>query len=125
MGPATRSPGSPPRFRGRRAHMTARDIARQRLVNQYLTAPTLADAHTVVSTLGAVQAQDLPAARWAVGLRARGLTDGDVERELAGGQIVRTHVLRPTWHFVSAADVRWMLALTGPRVKQAMAFYFR
>src|SRR5262245_34187627 len=105
--------------------MSARDIARQRLANQYLVTPTLADAQTVVSTLGAVQAQEYPSAKWALGLRARGLTDVQVERELAEGRIVRTHVLRPTWHFVSAADIRWMLALTGPRVKQSMGFYFR
>ena len=29
---------------------------------------------------------------------------------------MRTHILRPTWHFVAPADIRWMLALTGPRV---------
>ena len=105
--------------------MSARDIARQRLVNQYLSMPSLADAHSVVQTLGAVQAQDYPSAKWALGLRSRGLTDADVERALAEGTIVRTHVLRPTWHFVSADDIRWMLALTAPRVKQAMGFYFR
>jgi len=105
--------------------MIARDIARQRLANQYLATPTLSDAHEVVATLGAVQAQDYPSAKWALGLRAKGLTDADVERALAEGQIVRTHVLRPTWHFVSASDIRWMLALTAPRVKQAMAFYYK
>ena len=105
--------------------MSARDIARQRLANQYLVTPTLADAQTVVATLGAVQAQEYAPAKWALGLRARGLTDAAVEREIAEGRIVRTHVLRPTWHFVSAADIRWMLALTGPRVKQSMGFYFR
>ena len=105
--------------------MSARDIARQRLVNQYLTTPTLGDAHTVVATLGAVQAQDYPSAKWALGLRSRELTDAEVERALAAGHIIRTHVLRPTWHFATASDIRWMLALTGPRVKQAMGFYFR
>ena len=102
---------------------TSRDVARQRLAGQYLSRPTLGDAHAVVSALGAVQSQDYAAAKWAVGLRAKGLTDADVDRALNDGTIVRTHVLRPTWHFVAAEDVRWMLALTAPRVKAAMAYY--
>jgi winged helix DNA-binding protein len=105
--------------------MTARDIARQRLAGQYLSRPTLPDARAVVATLGAVQAQDYAGAKWAVGLRAKGLTDADVDRAVNEGAIVRTHVLRPTWHFVAAEDIRWMLALTAPRVKAAMAYYDR
>jgi hypothetical protein len=34
-------------------------------------------------------------------------------------------VLRPTWHLVLPADIRWMLALSAPRIKAAMAFYDR
>ncbi len=79
----------------------------------------------MVSTLGAVQSQDYAAAKWAVGLRAKGITDADVDRAVNEGTIVRTHVLRPTWHFVAAEDVRWMLALTAPRVKATMAYYDR
>ena len=48
-----------------------------------------------------------------------------VERACADGRILRTHVLRPTWHFVLPADIRWMLALTAPRVRAAMASYDR
>lgn len=70
--------------------------------------------------LGAVQAQDYLGAAWALALRARRLTLTDVDRALASGAIVRTHVLRPTWHFVTPDDLRWMLALTGPRVKALM-----
>ncbi|MDB4871818.1 MAG: hypothetical protein JWL97_2822, partial [Gemmatimonadales bacterium] len=37
----------------------------------------------------------------------------------------RTHILRPTWHFVAAADIRWMLALSAPRVHSANAYWYR
>ena len=33
------------------------------------------------------------------------------------GAVLRTHVLRPTWHF-GAEDVGWLLDLTGPRVQR-------
>jgi hypothetical protein len=75
--------------------------------------------------MGAVQAQDYPAAKWALGLRIPTLTDEDVERAFSEGHILRTHVLRPTWHFVTPADIRWMLELTGPRVRRMNASYYR
>jgi len=76
-----------------------------------------------VARLGAVQAQDYPAARWAVALRMRdGATAAGVDRALNDGRIIRTHVLRPTWHFVAPVDLGWMLELTAPRVRQALAF---
>ena len=66
--------------------------------------------------MGAVQSQDYPGAKWALGNRAPGMTDADVDRAFNHGEILRTHVLRRTWHFVPRADIRWMLALTGPRL---------
>ena len=79
----------------------------------------------MVRALGAVQAQDYGGAKWALSQRTTGSTDAQIERELDSGAIVRTHVLRPTWHFVVAGDLRWMLALTAPRVSQAMSYYNR
>jgi hypothetical protein len=105
--------------------MSHEDIARRRLVNQHLTAPTLATPAEVVRQLGAVQAQDYAGAKWALGMRARGVDDAAVERAVSDGSIIRTHVLRPTWHFVAPTDIRWMLALTAPRVSAAMAHYNR
>ncbi len=75
--------------------------------------------------LGAVQAQDYPAAQWALGLRTHGATATTVEGSLTAGTILRTHVMRPTWHFVTPADIRWLLALTAPRVKALLAYYDR
>src|SRR5205085_3891078 len=74
----------------------------------------------VVSWMVAMQAQDYLAAKWAIGLRAPGCHDGDVEHAFNEGRILRTHVLRPTWHFVAPEDIRWMLALTGPRILGGM-----
>ncbi|MBP6788310.1 MAG: winged helix DNA-binding domain-containing protein, partial [Candidatus Promineofilum sp.] len=68
--------------------------------------------------LVAVQAQEVARAKAALGRRARGLDDAAVERAFAAGEILRTHVLRPTWHFVAPADIRWLLKLTAPRVHQ-------
>jgi hypothetical protein len=99
--------------------------ADQRLANQRLIGPKLERAIDVVSMLGAVQAQDYGAAKWGLAQRMRDATDADIEREIAAGTIVRTHILRPTWHFVAAADIHWMLALSAPRVHAANAYYYR
>jgi hypothetical protein len=101
------------------------DIARQRLINQGLVKPTLKTASEVVARLGAVQAQDYGASKWGVAQRTAGLTDERIEKEIDDGMIVRTHVLRPTWHFVAAADIGWMLALSAPRVHAANAYWYR
>lgn len=101
------------------------DIVRLRLVNQHIARPVFAGPEDVVGWLGAVQAQDYAGAKWALGLRLRGAVDGDIDRALADGTILRTHLLRPTWHFVTPADIRWLLALTAPRVHAANAFMYR
>jgi hypothetical protein len=54
-----------------------------------------------------------------------GATEADLDRAFDAGEIVRTHVLRPTWHFVAPDDLRWLLALTAPRVRQASAYQYR
>jgi hypothetical protein len=100
-------------------------VAQRRLANQLLATRGLENATDVVRALGAVQAQDYAGAKWALAQRMRHATDASIERELSAGRILRTHVLRPTWHFVAPADIRWMLALTAPRVKQAVAYHGR
>ena len=105
--------------------MTLAEIARQRLANQHLVGPGLATPSGVVATLGAVQAQDYAGAKWALAQRTLGAVDETVEKEATRGSILRTHVLRPTWHFVVPKDIRWMLALTAPRISAAMASYNR
>jgi hypothetical protein len=78
-----------------------------------------------VRELLAVQSQDYPGAKWALGQRVAGATEAEIDRAFDAGEIVRTHVLRPTWHFVAPEDLRWLLALTGPRVRQASAYQYR
>jgi hypothetical protein len=96
------------------------EILRRRFSNQHLARPRETDSVRVVAALGAVQAQDYPAAKWALAMRLTGATDATLEAAFNAGAILRTHVLRPTWHFVAPADIRWMLALTGPRVKRIL-----
>ena len=100
-------------------------IAGARLHCQRLAAGRLTRPADVVGYLGAVQAQEYPFAKWGLALRMRRATDTSVERAFAAGAILRTHVLRPTWHFVTPADIRWLLALTAPRVRAAVAYYDR
>jgi hypothetical protein len=71
-----------------------------------------------------MQSQDYPGAKWGIGLRAA-VTDEEVDRACDEGAIVRTHILRQTWHFVARDDIRWMLALSGPRVNAISAHYYR
>jgi winged helix DNA-binding protein len=94
-----------------------------RLRNQRIAGTPPATAQAIVSWLGAVQAQEFGPAKWALGLRSNDITEPDVDRELNEGRILRTHILRPTWHFVSAADIRWMLSVSGPRVQAINAHY--
>ncbi len=103
----------------------ALDVAALRLRNQHLVGAPLARPEDVVHRLGAVQAQDYVGAKWALAQRARTKTDSAIEEAMASGRIIRTHVMRPTWHFVLPADVRWMQMLTSPRVRAAMAHYDR
>jgi hypothetical protein len=103
----------------------ALDITRTRLRNQRLSGGRFERPEDVVRWLGAVQAQDYAGAKWALGLRMQRVRDADIEAAFSDGRILRTHVMRPTWHFVAPDDIRWMLALTAPRVSAAIAVYNR
>lgn len=107
------------------------DIVGQRLRNQKLVRSDVRSPAEIVAWLGAVQSQDYAGAKWALNLRGHrsagsaGLTDADVDRAFNDGAILRTHALRPTWHFVAPADIRWILSLTGPRVQVGNRHYCR
>ena len=104
---------------------TPDELIAERLRNQHLTQPGRRDPAQVVASLGAMQAQDFPAAKWAVGLRAPGCHNANIEEAFNSGAILRTHVLRPTWHFVVAADIKWLVELSAPRVHAANAYYYK
>ena len=93
-----------------------RDVVSQRLNNHKLSSSEFRKPVDVVRWLGAVQAQDFYGAKWALALRMRKATDTLVEEAFNDGQILRTHLMRPTWHFVAPDDIRWLLQLTGPRI---------
>jgi hypothetical protein len=101
------------------------DIALQRMRRQGLAALRFASATDAVSALGAVQAQDYHGAKWGVGQRTESLTSADFDTVFNSGAIVRTHIMRPTWHFVLPEDLRWLLQLTSPRVHQLNGTYYR
>lgn len=105
--------------------MKAPEIARRRIRNSRLTGDGFGSADEVVWWQLAMQAQDYGPATWSIGQRSTGLRSDDLDEALASGSIVRTHVLRPTWHFVARDDIRWLLALSGPRVQQGNAGRYR
>lgn len=98
--------------------MTQKDIAYIRLVSQQLAATKFKNPKQLVSWMGAMQAQDYNMAKWAVGVRLPNVTDNIVQKALDRGTIIRTHLLRPTWHFAAAEDVHWMLSLSSPQIKR-------
>ena len=96
-----------------------------RLARQHLTGARFADPVAAVAWFGAVQSQEFAGSAWGIGQRCAGLDEAGFRRVFDAGGVVRTHVLRPTWHLVTPADLRWMQALTAPRVHAANAPYYR
>ncbi len=105
--------------------MDRQSIAPRRLANQALTGSSLRRPEDVVGWFGAVQAQEFEPAKWALTLRMRGGTSASIGRAFDEGRILRTHAMRPTWHFVRPKDIHWLMGLTAPRVHQACAYHRR
>lgn len=101
------------------------DILRMRLINQQIASTKFKKPEQIVQHMLAMQAQEYGFAKWAIGLRLPGSTDNSIENAFNEGKILRTHLLRPTWHFVHPEDIRWLLALSKPRVNAALASYNR
>jgi hypothetical protein len=97
------------------------NIPNHRLYQQKITHQTPTTAQSIVAHMGAIQAQDFAMSKWAVGIRLPHAKEDQIETALDAGELVRTHVLRPTWHLVSGQDVRWMLALSCKQIKAASA----
>ncbi|MCC8185924.1 MAG: winged helix DNA-binding domain-containing protein [Bacteroides sp.] len=100
-------------------------IKRLRMGSQQLVAPRFDTPGELVSWMGAIQGQDYVMSQWAVGLRLRQPSLSVVQEALRKGEIIRTHIMRPTWHLVSAEDIRWMLPLTALRLRKANESYGR
>lgn len=105
--------------------MTPQEIRLRRLYNQQVLLPKLTNSQEVVSYMAAMQAQEYAMAKWAIALRMPHATENQIEKDFNEGRILRTHILRPTWHFAAPQDIRWLLQLTAPRVSQANAFMYR
>lgn len=100
----------------------------ERLRNHRLTGPGLPGPVEVIRWFGAVQSQDFAGALWALAQRidaSLAVSEDDLLAAFDAGAFVRTHILRPTWHVVAPADLRWMLALSAPRVQAACAGGYR
>lgn len=105
--------------------MKEKELLSYRLYNQQLSFSSFQTPTELVSWMGAIQAQDYAMAKWAIGLRIKNANDDIVEKAITDGTIIRTHVLRTTWHFVAPADIRWMLQLSAPGIYKQMAYYDR
>jgi len=100
-------------------------IIRRRMAAQRLVGDPFATAAEAVAWSGGVQAQEYAEALWSIGMRVRDATAADVEAACDRDEILRTHVMRPTWHLVAAADLRWLLRLTAPRIQAKNAGRYR
>ena len=105
--------------------MPDHSIAARRLRANRLVGAPLERPEDVVRWLCAVQSQDYHGAKWALAQRCAPVTDAELDALFVAGAILRTHVLRPTWHFVAPEDIRWLLRLTGPRVHVANRHIYR
>lgn len=101
------------------------DIIQQRLLNQQIGQTGYKKPEEIVSHLVAMQAQEYSWAKWAIGMRLPGTKESDIEVAFNKGLILRTHLLRPTWHFVSPKDIRWLLKLTAPSVYKLNKYMYK
>lgn len=100
--------------------MNFNEIANIRLNSQQISSTKLRSVKDIVVWMGAMQAQDYEMAKWAIGIRLPDTNEKLVETAINNGEIIRTHLLRPTWHFVSTDDIYWMIELTAPQIKASL-----
>jgi hypothetical protein len=100
--------------------MTSDEISKIRLQSQKVSETEFKSPGKIVSWMGAMQAQDYLMSKWAIGVRLSDQSEEKVESAIDKGEIIRIHVLRPTWHFISADDIYWMLDLSAPKIKSSL-----
>lgn len=103
-----------------RIRVTRRIMGRLRLASQGLLGPGFASVPEAVRWMTAMQAQDLPAALWAAGIRVRNADVDTVRSALDQGLIVRSWPMRGTLHLLAPEDLRWILAITAERLLRGM-----
>lgn len=95
-------------------------IRLQRIQNQHIGSNRLKTPNELANHMGAIQAQDLASAKWAMAIRLPGIAMEAIETSINACEIVRTHILRPTWHIVSATDYFPLLKLTAPNIIKSL-----
>jgi hypothetical protein len=95
------------------------------MMNQQLGSSDFGTPAALLGWMGCIQAQDFGQAKWSIGVRGAAVSEARVDEDFNDGRILRTHVLRPTWHFVLPSDIRWMLQLTAPRIRQFCQPYYK
>jgi hypothetical protein len=100
--------------------MTIEEITSLRIRNQQIEASNIKTPKELAGWMGAIQAQDFAMAKWAIGLRVPESTEKTIEQSYNSGDILRTHLMRPTWHFVSPDDVYWLLELSAPQIRKVL-----
>jgi hypothetical protein len=100
--------------------MTLNEISNSRLKSQKISETEFKRPKEIVSWMGAMQAQDYHMSKWAIGVRLSDQDEENVESAIDKGEIIRIHVLRPTWHFISSDDIYWMLEISAPKIKSSL-----
>lgn len=100
--------------------MNREQISNTRLQNQQVVKSNFDKSEEIVEWMGAIQAQDLPMSLLAITVRTKNATVKNVENALNEGKLIRTHLMRPTWHIVSHRDIYWMLDLTTVQIKRTV-----
>lgn len=94
-----------------------------RLASQLLSQSTVQSPADIVAHFGVIQAQHYEMAKWAIGMRLAPSAESSldiIQQAIDQGQILRTHIMRPTWHFVTAEDIRWMAQLSKASIQRVI-----
>lgn len=102
--------------------MNQDELLRIRSCVQQISGSQFSTAEQIATWMGALQAQDYSMSKWAFGIRLPSSTEETVNKEIDEGKIIRTHALRPTWHFVPAKDLHWIIELSAQQIKTAMSY---
>jgi hypothetical protein len=98
-------------------------IPHHRLHTQQIAQQQFHQPNELLNWMGAMQAQDYEMSKWAVALRLPDANENKIETALNNGELIRTHILRPTWHIVSSENLRWMLDLSAPQLSRTLNSY--
>lgn len=100
--------------------MTVSDIVNIRFSNQHIGGTILGTPRDVAEWMGAMQAQDYQMSKWAFGIRLPGSDTKSIEEAADRGEILRTHLLRPTWHFVAARNIKWLIGISAASIRSSL-----